>query len=76
MKLSLKNRYKNIFFWLGIGGVIFSAAGVDFQTMTTWGLLYEAMKNIAMNPVTLVSVIAAITGVIVDTSTPGFNDGD
>ena len=72
--MNIKLRSKNIYFWLGIVGVIFSAAGIDIQTMTSWRLLIEAFKEILMNPILLASVVAAIVGVFVDTSTPGFQD--
>lgn len=72
--MNISNRCKNIFFWLGIIGTIFSAAKIDIQTMTSWSLLIDALKNIIMNPIMLLSVIAAIVGVFVDPSTPGFKD--
>ena len=72
--MNIKLRVKNIYFWLGVIGVIFSAAGIDIQTMTSWGLLLDAFKNILMNPVLLASVIAAIVGVFVDTRSPGLKD--
>lgn len=72
--MNIKLRVKNIYFWLGVIGVIFSAAGIDIQTMTSWELLLDAFKNILMNPVLLASVIAAIVGVFVDTSSPGLKD--
>ncbi|EPZ62705.1 holin, phage phi LC3 family domain protein, partial [[Clostridium] sordellii VPI 9048] len=42
----MKNRVKNPYFWLGLGGVIFSAAGVDFKTLTSWNLLGNALLDI------------------------------
>lgn len=75
MKTKLMARSKNIFFWLGIVGVIFSAAGVDIQTITSWTILFDALKDIAINPIKLMGVVAAVAGIFVDTSTPGFKDG-
>ena len=72
--MNMSVRFKNIFFWLGIIGTIFSAAKIDIQTMTSWSLLIDALKNIIMNPIMLLSVVAAVVGVFVDTSTPGFKD--
>ncbi len=74
--MDIKFRVKNIYFWLGLIGVVFSAAGLDFNTMTNWQLLMEGLISIISNPVAIVSVIAAIVGVCVDTSTPGFKDKD
>lgn len=70
----MKERFKNPYFWLGLGGVIFSAAGVDFKTLTSWSLLANALLDILANPVAVVSVIAAIVGVVVDPSTKGLKD--
>lgn len=70
----MKNRLKNPYFWLGLGGVIFSSAGIDFNTLTSWNLLGEALLNILANPVAVVAVAAAIIGVFVDPSTKGLKD--
>lgn len=70
----MKNRFKNPYFWLGLGGVIFSSAGVDFKTLTSWGLLGDALLSILGNPVAVVSVAAAVIGVFVDPSTKGLKD--
>ncbi|EHR1329314.1 phage holin [Clostridium perfringens] len=74
MNENLKNRLKNPYFWLGLGGVIFSAAGVDFNTLTSWSLLGQAFLNILANPVAVVAVAAALVGVVVDPSTKGLKD--
>lgn len=74
MNKNLKNRLKNPYFWLGLGGVIFSAAGVDFNTLTSWSLLGQAFLNILANPVAVVAVLAALIGVVVDPSTKGLKD--
>lgn len=70
----MKNRLKNPYFWLGLGGIIFSSAGVDFKTLTSWNLLGDALLNILANPVSVVAVTAAIIGVFVDPSTKGLKD--
>lgn len=74
MSGNLKNRLKNPYFWLGLGGVVFSAAGVDFNTLTSWSLLGQAFLNILANPVAVVAVAAAIIGVVVDPSSKGLKD--
>lgn len=70
----MKKRFKNPYFWLGLGGVICSSAGVDFNTLTSWNLLGEALLSILANPVAVVAVIAALIGVCVDPSTQGLKD--
>lgn len=74
MKENIKKRLINPYFWLGLGGVIFSVAGIDFNTLTSWKLLGQSFVDILANPVMVVSVIAAVTGVFVDTSTKGLKD--
>ncbi|STB59707.1 phage holin [Clostridium perfringens] len=69
----VKERLKNPAFWLGVLGVIFSASGVDFNTLTSWSLLGQAFLNILANPVAVVAV-AALIGVVVDPSTKGLKD--
>ncbi|CEK34314.1 Small integral membrane protein,holin, phage phi LC3 family,Bacteriophage holin [[Clostridium] sordellii] len=70
----MENRLKNPYFWLGLIGVIFSAAGIDFKTLTSWNLLAHALLDILANPVAVVAVIAALIGVCVDPSTKGLKD--
>lgn len=70
----MKNRLKNPYFWLGLGGIVFSSAGVDFKTLTSWNLLGDSLLNILANPVSVVAVTAAIIGVFVDPSTKGLKD--
>lgn len=70
----MKNRLKNPYFWLGLGGIIFSSAGVDFKTLTSWSLLGDALLSILANPVAVVAVAAAVIGVFVDPSTKGLKD--
>lgn len=72
--MEFKSRFKNPYFWLGLGGIIFSAAGVDFKTLTSWNLLGSAFFGILANPVSLVAVIAGVIGVFVDPSTKGLKD--
>lgn len=70
----MNNRFKNIYFWLGLVGIIFTAAGVDFNTLTTWNLLLDSIFDVLKNPVAVMSVVMAIVGVFVDPSTPGITD--
>lgn len=76
MKESLKIRIRNPYFWLGLGGVIFSAAGVDFNKLTSWALLGHALLSILQNPVSIIAVIVAIIGVFVDPSSKGLKDAE
>ncbi|NGU31002.1 phage holin [Clostridium perfringens] len=70
----VKERLKNPAFWLGVLGVIFSASGVDFNTLTSWSLLGKALIDILENPVAIVSVAMAIYGIWNNPTTRGFKD--
>lgn len=69
-------KFKNPYFILGLISTIFLAAGVDFNTLTSWQLLLNAILNILNNPVAIVAVIGAILGLVNDNSTPGFGDAN
>lgn len=72
-------RLKNPAFWTGLISLlllIFSSAGLNFGEMTSWGALWEGVKAILSNPVSVVAVIGAIVGISADTSTKGFLDGE
>ena len=47
-------KLKNPYFWLSVFALIFSASGIDFQTLTSWQLLVQALVDILMNPLTLI----------------------
>ena len=74
MKALLQNtKLKNPYFWISLVGLMFAAAGVDFNTLTSWRLLGEALLNIASNPVSIVAVLTAMLGVWNDNSTKGMD---
>ena len=74
MRGFLKNsKLRNPYFWLSVLGLIFSASGVDFNELTSWQLLGEALMNILSNPVSIVSVITALIGIWNDNSTKGMD---
>lgn len=74
MKDFLNNaKFKNPYFWLSMFGLIFAAAGVDFNTLTSWQLLGEALLNIMANPVSIIAVVTAMLGVWNDNSTKGMD---
>lgn len=74
MKINIPVRFKNPWFWVGVGGVILSAMGVSADMFTTWGKVWEAVVNLFGNPFMLVSVVLAVLGVFVDPTTSGISD--
>lgn len=74
MKEILKDsKFKNPYFWLSVIALIFSASGVDFNQLTSWTLLGEAIIGIVANPVSVVAVITALLGIWNDNSTKGLD---
>lgn len=74
MKEFLSNaKFRNPYFWLSMFALIFSASGIEFNTLTSWQLLGEAFIRILNNPVSVVSVITAMLGIWNDNSTKGMD---
>ena len=69
----MNEKLKNPYFWLSVFALIFSAAGIDFETLTSWQLLIQALVDILLNPVAIVAVITAFLGIWNDNSTKGLD---
>ena len=69
----MNEKLKNPYFWLSVFALIFSASGIDFQTLTSWQLLVQALVDILMNPVAIVAIITAFLGIWNDNSTKGLD---
>ena len=59
-------KLRNPYFYISVIGLIFSAAGVDFNSLTNWYLLGKALLDIFNNPVSTLAVITALTGIWMD----------
>lgn len=66
-------KFRNPYFWLSIFALIFSASGIEFNTLTSWQLLGDALLSILNNPVSIVAVITAMLGIWNDNSTKGMD---
>lgn len=74
MKDFLNNpKLKNPYFWLSTFALIFSASGVDFQTLTSWSLLGQALIGILNNPVAIIAIITAFLGIWNNNDTKGLD---
>lgn len=76
MKINLVVRMKNPWFWISLVGVILTAMGVSPEMLTSWGAVWEALKELVMNPYLLGCVILAVLGVFIDPTTKGVSDSD
>ena len=72
--MNFKVRIKNIWFWIGLIGVILSAMGVEPEVFTSWEIVKEQFINLIKNPYMLGSVFIAVLGVFVDPTTKGVKD--
>ena len=68
------SRYRNPYFWVGVGGLFLLAMGVDAETLTSWKLVGEAVMNFISNPVAIFSTGITMLGVFVDPTTKGVTD--
>ena len=66
-------KLKNPYFWLSIVGLLFASAGIDFNTLTSWQLLGEALLSILNNPVSVVAVLTALVGIWNNNDTHGLD---
>lgn len=72
-EIKMKEKFKNPYFWLSTFALIFSASGVDFNQLTSWSLLAEALVGILANPVAIIAIITAFLGIWNDNSTKGLD---
>lgn len=69
----MNEKFKNPYFWLSVFALIFSAAGIDFNQLTSWPLLGQALFSILQNPVSIIAIITAFLGIWNDNSTKGLD---
>lgn len=69
----IMEKLKNPYFWLSVIALIFSAAGINFEELTSWNLLVQALIGILQNPVAIVAIITAFLGIWNDNSTKGLD---
>lgn len=72
----MNNRYKNPWFWIGLIGVVLTAMGVNPEMFTSWGVVWQTLKELVANPFMLGSVAMAVLGVFVEPTTKGLRDGE
>lgn len=72
--MDFNTKLKNLWVWAGIVGSALLAAGVDWTTLTDWGLLVQALIGVVQNPVALISFTATMIAVFVNPNTPGLRD--
>lgn len=76
MKINIPVRMKNIWFWVGLLGVILSAMGVSPEMFTSWESVLQALRDLVSNPYMLGCVAMAVLGVLTDPTTKGICDSE
>lgn len=74
MKMNIPVRFKNPWFWIGVGGVLLTALGIEPQMLTSWEALKTAIMDVIGNPFLLGSAAIALLGQFVDPTTAGIGD--
>lgn len=74
MKLNIPVRFKNPWFWVGIGAIALSSVGLSPEMFTSWALVWEAIKSVLMNPFQLGCMLLGILAVFIDPTTAGISD--
>lgn len=74
MKLNLPVRMQNVWFWVGLGGIILTAMDVSPEMFTNWAMVWQEVVDLFSNPFQLGCVIFAVLGVFVDPTTAGIGD--
>ena len=76
MKINIPVRFKNPWFWIGVGGVLLTALGIDPQMLTSWEALKTAIMDVLGNPYLLGSAAIALLGQFIDPTTKGICDSE
>lgn len=74
MKMNLKVRMKNPWFWVGLGAIALSSVGLSPEMFTSWALVWEAIKAVLLNPFQLGCMALGILAVFIDPTTEGVGD--
>lgn len=72
--INWKVRIKNPYFWVAIGSALLMAMGISPEVLTSWGAVWNAIKELVSNPYMLICAAMAIIGVINDPTTKGVSD--
>ncbi len=78
MQINWNIRLKNPIFWAQIMAAVITpilvGLGVQWEDMTTWHTLWNALLHAAGNPVIVVSVLVSVWTAVTDPTTKGLSD--
>ena len=67
-------RYKNPWFWVGIGGIVLTSLQVEASSLTTWASVGELVIKTVSNPFLLGTTAMAVLGVFINPTSKGLGD--
>lgn len=71
-----KKRLTNLWFYVGLVGVVLTATGANPEMFTSWSILIAEIKSLLGNPYLLGTAFLALLGVLTDPTTKGLKDGE
>lgn len=78
MKINWKVRFKNPVFWFNLAAAIvlpiLAYLGLNWDDMTNWAALGNALLSAVKSPAILVSVLVSVWNLINDPTTAGLSD--
>lgn len=76
--INWKVRLKNPLFWAQAIAAVLSpilvGLGLQWEDMTSWAALWQALRNAVGNPVLLVAALASLWACVTDPTTEGLSD--
>ena len=76
MNINWKVRVKNPYCWIGLVAVLLAAVGISPESLTSWSLLCEQIKEVASNPFAIGCLVIAALGYVNDPTTKGLSDSE
>nr|DAW87649.1 MAG TPA: holin [Bacteriophage sp.] len=70
----MNKRSRNVWFWIGLVGVVLTAMGINPEMLTSWGAVKDSLIALISNPYMIGCVVIAVVGVFVDPTTKGLKD--
>jgi bacteriophage holin len=67
-------RYKNPWFWVGLGGIILTSLQVEASSLTTWASVGDLILKTVSNPFLLGTTGMAVLGVFINPTSKGLGD--
>jgi len=74
MKINLRVRLKNPYFYVGLAAILITATGAEIEMFTSWDILFKSFSDILKNPFLILCTIVSVIGYINDPTTAGLND--